>query len=323
MKKTTFLLAGLAAAIGLTLQGTALAGDYPTRPIELVVPNIATGSTDQAAQTFARYAEKRIGKPVVVVRVSGAGGYKGSRSVHEDKSDGYQILFTHQGIIANYLTKVAPYSYDAFKVGPTVIEDSTVGLYVSGRSKIQSIQDLLAKAKAEPGKLRVATEYGTYNHFMFLKLQKEQGVKFDMVEIKGDAGRVPALYSGTVAAIAKIYSGTEEYLKSGDFRLLGEPSSKRAPNAPNVPTYKEQGVDFTFPAYTFTLFFNQSTPPEVIKLWDKVAREVTSDPAYQKDVAAIDMVWTYKSSQESTAAYASAQKLMSELVTGDSAVAKQ
>ena len=90
-----------------------------------------------------------------------------------------------------------------------------------------------------------------------------------------------------------------------------------------VPTYKEQGVDFTFPPYTFTLFFNQNTPQDVIDLWDKVAREVTADPAYQKDVASIGMVWTYKSPQDSTAAYANAQKLMSTLVEEEAAVAKQ
>ncbi|SFA93879.1 tripartite tricarboxylate transporter substrate binding protein [Azotobacter beijerinckii] len=323
MQKRTFLLATLAAAVGLSLQGTAQASDYPNRPIELVVPNIATGSTDMAARAFAKYAEKRIGKPVVVVRISGAGGYNGSRAVREDKSSGYQVLYTHQGIIANYLTKVAPYSYDGFKVGPTVAEDATVGLYVSGKSGIKSIQDLLARARAEPGKLKAATEYGTYNHFMFLKLQKEQGVKFKMVESNGDAGRIPMLLSGTVDVIAKIYSGTQEYLKSGDFVLLGEPTGKRAPNAPEVPTYKEQGLDFTFPAYTFTLFFNQSTPQEIVDSWDKVAREVTSDPAYQKEVAELGMAWTYKSPQESAAAYASAQKLMAELVEGASPVAKQ
>ncbi|SFK54890.1 tripartite tricarboxylate transporter substrate binding protein [Azotobacter beijerinckii] len=323
MQKRTFLLATLSAAVGLSLQGAAQAASYPNRPIELVVPHIATGSTDLAARVFAKYAEKRLGKPVVVVRIGGAGGYNGSRAVREDKSNGYQVLYTHQGLIANYLTKVAPYSYDGFKVGPTVAENATVGLYVSGKSGIKSIHDLLARARAEPGKFRAGTEYGTYNHFMFLKLQKEQGVTFKLMNTGGDAGRVPALLSGTVDVIAKTYSGTQDYLTSGDFVLLGEPTDKRAPNAPEVPTYKEQGLDFTFPPYMFTLFFNQNTPQAIVDTWAEVAREVTSDPAYQKEIAALGMAWAYKSPQESAAAYASTQKLMADLVEGASPVAKQ
>ncbi|TKD45237.1 tripartite tricarboxylate transporter substrate binding protein [Azotobacter chroococcum] len=323
MKRRTFLLATLAAPASLALQDTAQAAGYPARPIELVVPNIATGSTDMVARTFAKHAEKRLGKPLVIIRITGAGGYNGSRAVHEDQSRGYKVLLTHQGLVANYLTKVAPYSYDGFKVGPVVAEDATVGLYVSGRSKIKSINDLLAKARAEPGKVKAATEYGTYNHFMFLKLQKEQGVKFQMVEIPGDAGRIPALLGGSVDVIAKIYSGTEDYLKSGDFVLLGEPNGTRAPNAPHVPTYKEQGVDFTFPPYLFTLFFNRDTPNDVVEQWAEVAREVTSDPAYQKEIAALGMAVAYRSPQENTAAYAAIQKTMAELASGAESFARQ
>ncbi|SER46521.1 Tripartite-type tricarboxylate transporter, receptor component TctC [Azotobacter beijerinckii] len=323
MQKRTFLLATLAAAVGLSLQGAAQAASYPNRPIELVVPAVATGASDLSARIFAKYAEKRIGKPVVVVRISGAGGYNGSRAVREDKSNGYQVLYTHQGLIANYLTKVAPYSYDGFKVGPAVVEDATLGLYASGKSGIKSINDLLARARAEPGKLKAATEYGTLSHFMFLKLQKEQGVTFKLMDTGGDAARLAAMLGGTVDVMAKVYSGTQDYLKSGDFALLGEPADKRAPNAPEVPTYKEQGVDFTFPPYVWSLFFNQNTPQAIVDTWTEVAREVTSDPAYRKEIEALDMAWTYKSPEENAAAHAGMQQAFAELVGGMSAVAKQ
>jgi len=323
MKKRTLLLATLATAVGLAFQGAAQAASYPSKPIELVVPAAATGASDLSARIFAKYAEKRLGKPVVVVRINGAGGYKGSRTVREGQANGYQVLYTHQGLIANYLTKVAPYSYDGFKVGPAVVEDATLGLYVSSKSGIRSIRDLLAKARAEPGKLKATAEYGTLSHFMFLKLQKEQGVAFRLMDTGGDAAKLAALIGGTVDVMARVYSGTEDYLRSGDFVLLGEPTGKRAPNAPEVPTYKEQGVDFTFPPYLWSLFFNQNTPDEIVEQWAEVAREVTSDPAYRKEIESLGMAWTYKSPQDSAAAYASIQKTFAELVDRESAVAKQ
>ncbi|TBW09909.1 tripartite tricarboxylate transporter substrate binding protein [Azotobacter chroococcum] len=323
VKKTTFLRATLAAVVGLALQGAAQAADYPSRPVELVVPAAATGASDLSARVFAKYAEKLLGKPVVVVRINGEGGYKGSRSVHEDPSKGYRVLYTHQGLVANYLTRMAPYSYDGFKIGPSVVEDATLGLYVSGKSGITSIGDLLARARAKPGKLKAATEYGTISHFMFLKLQKEQDVTFRLMDTGGDAARLAALIGGTVDVMAKVYSGTQEYLQSGDFVLLGEPTGTRAPNAPHVPTYREQGVDFTFPPYLWTLFFSQNTPQAVVDTWTGIAREVTANPAYRKEIEALGMAWTYRSPEESTAAYADTQKAWAALAAGTAAVARQ
>ncbi|WP_417447388.1 tripartite tricarboxylate transporter substrate binding protein [Kangiella sp.] len=311
MKKTVFTMSVLMA---LGLSGHATADDYPSKAVELVVPAGAGGGTDLSARIFAKYAQKILKKPVVIVNVGGAGGYNGSRMVYEGKSDGYKIIYTHQGIITSYLTKVAPYSYDGFKPGPTIVMDGTVGLYVSGDSEIKDIKDLIAKAKTNPGKLKAATEYGAFTYFMFNKLAIETGAKFNLVDVGGGAAKTSALLGGYVDVIPKLYVGTQQYLDSGDFRLLGEPTEVRAENAPNIPTYKEQGVDFTFPAYQFAVFFNKNTPDSIVEKWDEVARQVTSNPEYKKDIAKVGFVATFMNSQGTAASYGTTQKEFSELV---------
>lgn len=322
MKKSVLGLCVL-AAVGVASQGVALAKDYPTKPIELIVPVGPGGSTDLSARVFAKHAQKKFGKPVVIVNIKGAGGYTGSKAVYDSAPDGYKVLYTHAGIVTNHVTHTAPYSYDGFKVGPTVIDDPSLALFVNGQSGIKTLGDLIAKAKAEPGKLKTATEYGAFTYFMLLKLQKEQGVKFNLVDVGGDADKTVALLGGHVDVMPKVYLGTEDYLNSGDFVALGVAQAERAPNAPKLPTFKETGIDFQYHEYPFTIFFQKDTPQAVIDAWLKVAQEVTADPAYQKDVEKLGMVPVYKSPEEAAQNFAAMQKEFVELAKEKAEVAGQ
>ena len=322
MKKSVLGLCVL-AAVGVASQGVALAKDYPTKPIELIVPVGPGGSTDLSARVFAKHAQKKFGKPVVIVNIKGAGGYTGSKTVYDSAPDGYKVLYTHAGIVTNHVTNTAPYSYDGFKVGPTVIEDPSLALFVNGKSGMKTLGDLIAKAKAEPGKLKTATEYGAFTYFMLLKLQKEQGVKFNLVDVGGDADKTVALLGGHVDVMPKVYLGTEDYLDSGDFVVLGVAQAERAANAPKVPTFKETGIDFQYHEYPFTIFFQKDTPQEVIDAWLKVAQEVTADPAYKKDVEKLGMVPVYKSPEEAAKNFAAMQAEFAELAKEKAEVAAQ
>lgn len=309
------------AGIGLAVPAQA-AGDYPTKPIELVVPAGAGGGTDLGARTFAKYAAKKLGQPVVIVNMSGAGGYVGSRAVHEAKPDGYKILYFHANLVTAYLTGTAPYSYDAFAVGPTLIQDPSLGLYTGGKSGIKTINDLIAKAKAEPGKLKAATEYGAFTYFMLLKLQNQEKVKFNLVDVGTDSAKVTALLGGYVDIMPKIYSGTQQYIDSGDFNALGVAQAVRAPNAPKIPTFKEQGVDFEFPAYPFGFFFVKDTPQAIQDKFNKIVKEVSEDPGFRKDVAKLDLAVNFIPPAQAAENFANIQKEFTEIAKTKAEVSK-
>ena len=302
------------AAVALAVPGLAKAeSKYPTGAVELVVPAAPGGGSDLGARTFAKYAQKRFGKPVVIVNVKGAGGYTGSKAVHEATPDGQKILYQHEAIITNYLTNTAPYSFDGFVVGPSLIEDGSVALFTNGKSGIKTINELLAKAKENPGKLKAATEYGAFTYFMLPKLQQEQNVKFNLVDVGADSEKVVALLGGHVDVMPKIYAGTQSYVESGDFNVLGVPRKERVPNAPNVPTYAEQGVDFTYPPYIYTFFFPKETPKEIVDAFVAVAKDVAADPGFKKDIEKIGLVPVYKAPDEVKETFAGIQKQFAEI----------
>lgn len=313
MKRALAVLLSL-TAFGFAATGVAQAQPkYPTGPIELIVPAAPGGGSDLGARTFAKYAQKRFKKPVVVVNVKGAGGYTGSKAVHEAAPDGQKILFQHAAIITNYLTNTAPYSYDGFVVGPNIVEDGSIALFTNGKSGIKTINELLAKANENPGKLKAATEYGAFTYFMLLKLQQTQNVKFNLVDVGADSEKVVALLGGHVDVMPKIYAGTQSYLEAGDFNVLGVPQKERLPNAPNVPTYAEQGVDFTYPPYLYTFFFPKGTPQEIVDAFDAVAKDVAADPGFKKDIEKIGLVPVYRAPAEIAETFASIQEQFAEI----------
>ncbi len=324
MQKRIFLTSLAAAALASLAVSPALAEDkYPTKPIELVVPASPGGGTDLSARAFAKYAQKKLGKPVVIVNVTGAGGYTGDKAVHEAKPDGYKILYTHAGVVTTYLTGTAPFSYDGYEVGPEIVEDGSLALFAQGKSGMKTINDLIAKAKAEPGKVKMATEYGAFTYFMLLKLQQSQNVKFNLVDVGSDSAKVTALLGGYVDLIPKIYAGTQAYIDNGDFNVLGVAQDERAPNAPKVPTFKEQGVPFDYPAYPWTLFFPKGTPKDIVERWDTVAKSASQDAGFKSDIDKIGMAIKYRSPADAQKNFASIQTEFADLAKTKAEVAKQ
>jgi tripartite-type tricarboxylate transporter receptor subunit TctC len=319
------LLTTLAAATLAAFATTPVRADdkYPSKPIELIVPASPGGGTDLSARAFARYAQRKLGKPVVIVNVTGAGGYTGDKAVHEAKPDGYKILYTHAGVVTTHLTGTAPFSYDGYEVGPEVVEDGSLALFTQGKSGIKTAKELISKAKAEPGKVKVATEFGAFTYFMLLKLQQAQGVKFNLVDVGSDSAKVTALLGGYVDVMPKIFAGTQAYIDSGDFNVLGVVQDERAPNAPKVPTLKEQGIAFDYPAYPWTLFFPKGTPQAIVEQWNKVAREITGDAGFKGDIDKIGMAVKYRSPADATKNFASIQNEFTELAKLKTEVAKQ
>ncbi|MDQ2694009.1 MAG: tripartite tricarboxylate transporter substrate binding protein [Pseudomonadota bacterium] len=323
MRSKNALRVCMVAALGLAASGALQAQeDYPTKAIEIIVPASAGGGTDLGARTFAKYAQKKFGQPVVVVNVPGAGGYTGSKTVHEAKPDGHKVLYFHANLITNFLTNTAPYSYDGFKVGPTLIQDGSMALFTKGDSGIKTINDLIAKAKENPGKLKAATEYGAFTYFMLLKLQQQQGVKFNLVDVGTDAQKITALLGGYVDIMPRIYAGTQSYIDAGDFNVLCVLQEEQVQNAPNVPTCKEQGVDFTYPAYPYSFFFPKDTPQEVFDKFVQVVQEVSQDPAFKADIEKIGLAPKYISPEEAAQNFADIQEQFTEIAKEKAEVSK-
>ncbi len=297
MKKSVLGLCVL-AAFGVASQGAMAADWKPSKSIELVVPAAPGGNTDLSARTFAKYAQKKFGKPVVIVNVKGAGGFNGIKTVHDAKPDGHKVLYFHASVVTTNLSGTSPYAHEGFEVGPQVVEDGSLTLWAGPKSGMKNVNDLVAAAKANPGKLKVATEYGAFTYFMLVKLQRDLGIKFNMVDVGSDSEKTTAMLGGFIELMPKSTLGTADYVKNGDMVPLAGTQEKRPSNAADIPTFTEQGVKFTYPAYPFTMFFPKGTPADVQAKFDQVAKEVAADPAFQKDLVKVGVVARYRSPAE-------------------------
>lgn len=288
------------------------AADFPKGAISIVVPAAPGGGTDLSARVFAKYAQKVLGQPVVVVNVSGGGGSSGTKKVYDAKPDGANILFFHNNVVLNNISGVASYSYDGFEVGPRMVTDAAMGLFVNKSSGWNTINDFIEYCGQNPGKATVATEIGGYTYFFLLSLQDKTGVEFNIVDVGGNSEKSTALLGGHIDAMPNSYGTAKGFVQSGDFVCLGFPTEERNPVFPEVPTYKEQGVDYTYPAYEFSFFFPKGTHPDIQAKLDQAVKKVSENAAAQKDIARLGFVMHYVEPKENVKVYAEMQDLFTD-----------
>ena len=240
MKK---LLVAMAMSIALT--GIAHAQNWPEKPVTVVVPFPAGGSTDTIARTVASYLQRKFDKPFVVENRAGATGTIGAAQVKRAAPDGYTIMVTSLGplVIAPHLIKNTPYNpiqdFDTI----TVLVQAPNVLVVPAASSHKSVADILAYQRANPGKMTFASSgNGASDHLtaeLFWQQTKTSGTH---VPYKGGAPAITDLLGGQVDASWQNINAIIGHVKSGKLKALAITGAKRSPLLPNVPTLDEAGV---------------------------------------------------------------------------------
>lgn len=293
MKKLLFgaLLIGLLAALGACSDSAEGTGKeegkdksaYPTKPIEIVVPAGAGGDTDLNTRVMAKYLEKELGTAMVVSNVGGAGGTTGTKKVLDAKPDGYTVLSYHNSTLISKILGLADYTFSDYEVAGMGVMDRGNAFIINSESEFQNLDDLIAFAKDNPGKVNVATEVGSFTHLQLLAFEKATETKFNIVDVGGAADKVTALLGGRIDIIPTQLGLVHSYIESGDFRSLGIMSEERLKAAPDVPTFKEQGVDIVMDKFFFW-GFPEGTPEEVVDTFTKALEKVVADEDYQKEL---------------------------------------
>ncbi len=267
-------LFGFALAIVATLvSGYAHAQTYPNRTIRIVVPFAAGGAVDVLARLMGAKLTEQVGQPVIVEHRPGAGGTLGADAVAKAAPDGYTILQnTSGGAIAPALYKSLPFDPLKDLVPVTQITGSMLVFVTSPKSDIRSVRDLIARARAHPGKLNYGSSgVGNPLHLAMEMLKHATGIDIVSVPFRGDLQINMALMAGEVE-VAVVPMGTSvPHIKEGILRALGVTGAKRNPALPDVPTIIEQGVpDFVVSGWQ-GWFMPAGTPAPVI---ERIHREV-------------------------------------------------
>ena len=235
----------LTALVGtMALAAGAAWAEYPEKSIEVIVGFDAGGGTDVMARTAAPFIEKYLGEgaSLVVKNVPGASGQIGVTEVAGSKPDGYTIgTYNLPGMMARTLDRKTDYNADSFTYLANVVNDPNV-IVTSKASGLDTFDKLLEAAKADAGAITVGmSSLGGDDHFMLNKLQGLTGTEFTIVPFKGSAPARTALMGGHVAMGILNISEVAEF--QDQINVLGVAQAERSEYAPDVPTFKEQGLD--------------------------------------------------------------------------------
>jgi tripartite-type tricarboxylate transporter receptor subunit TctC len=281
MKISSFSLKTFTLAITMAVAtsiGPALA-EYPEKPVKIIVPFGAGDSLDGTARVIADQLKKELKIPFIVQNIPGAGGGKGTAEANKAAGDGYTLLMGSTGALtARPLISKPGYVTSDFVPLAQLVE-VPIGLAVKADSRFKSVKDIIDAARANPGKIKYSTPGpGATQHINMEIFAKSQGVKMTHIGGRGGKGAVTKTLSGEVDFV---FVGAPNYtslVRGGKLRVVGVAASNRLPYFSNVPTFKEQGFDFTV-AVWFGLLTNKGTPTAVVNQLRSIIKKVASNSA--------------------------------------------
>lgn len=253
----------LCAAMTVAYAGPASAADFPSRPINIVVPYSAGGGTDLQARALASVADQYFGQPVVVANKPGGGGAVGTAYVAKSRPNGYTLLYAVPAVtvIKPYMTKT-PYRFEDLE--PVIrVNDAPRILVAGSQQPYETLEEFVEYAKKNPGAIKYGSAGpGTTTHIAMEGFAYAADIKLTHVPFKGCAKAIAAILGGHVVAFGAIPSECYQYFKSGDMRPLAVFTEERLADLPDVPTLKEKGIDFS-DSSTRALFVPKETPADI------------------------------------------------------------
>jgi len=274
-----WLVAGLTAVSCLNASG-ARAQDYPTRPIHIVVPYAPGGGVSVVGQIIGQKLQEITKEPVVIDNRPGGGGNIGADIVAKAAPDGYTILL-HTSAMASIGTLYRKLPFDPVKDFAPVTMVISTQFVVGGSQKnpATSLRELVAQAKAAPGKLNYGSSgLGSSLHLFAEMFKDAAGVDIVHIPYRGDAPMITALISGEIQLAFLPQATGVANVNSGLIRGLAVTGTKRMASLPNVPTVGEQGIVGFDVGSWIGLFAPAATPPAIVRSLQQQMAKVLADP---------------------------------------------
>jgi tripartite-type tricarboxylate transporter receptor subunit TctC len=270
--------------VALGLVAPAVANDYPSRPVKLVMGFGAGGLGDIAGRAIAQRMAPSLGKPVVIENMPGAGGMTAAASVARAAPDGHTLLWVSgQNAISPSMFKAMPYDW-----GTDFTTVSTVGVFdfmiVTGKdSPLKSVGDLVAAAKADPTKFNIGTiSVGSAQNLSALMFASMAGLNVTVVPFRTTGEVVTALLSGQVQVAFETLPGVVGQVQSGALRAIAVSSERRVSFLPDVPTVAESGVrDYSLLSWN-GIVVPAKTPREIVLRLNKELAAALASPEVVK-----------------------------------------
>ena len=294
------------AVVTVAAAGHALAQPYPERPVRVIVAQSAGSSMDTITRIVTSRMAEQLGQPFVIDNRGGASGIIGVELAARATPDGYTLLIGAPSsmIIANFTYRSLPFDWrrDFAPISPIV--DAEGVLVVNPVVAARSVKELLAMAKAQPGKLNMASAgVGSSSHLAGVMFTSLAGIDSVHVPYKGGGPMAAAVVAGEAQWLIAPAASVVGQIKGGRLRALGITSKRRSPLMPEVPTIDEAGV----PGYEYTswnaMFAPRNTPRDIVAQVNADVRRVFEDPEFREKFLATNMFESITSSPEQFSAF--------------------
>ncbi len=282
-RKSRLITAFLAVAAFATISLDSARAEYPDHPITIIACFPAGGGTDLAVRMIHVQLGLALGQPVIIENRGGAGGSIGTGLVARAPADGYTLLSCSSAFVVNP-SLYAKVPYDPFKdfIPVMVIGASPNVFVVPAQSKIQSMRELIAQAKANPGKMNwTSPGVGTTPQLAGELLKVKAGIDMLHIPYTGAAPANTAVLAGLVDMYAANYGSLTGLLTSGKVRPIAVTSKKRWPDLPDTPTLDELGIKDAESDTFQAVFAPAGTPQPIIDRLAKEMGKILADPEIQ------------------------------------------
>lgn len=265
--------------LGLLALGAAAQDSYPNKPVKIVVPYAAGGPADLLARSVADKLASRLGQPVVIENKPGAGGHTGAEQVARGPADGYTLVLAtiaHNGAVALY----PKLRYDPSKeLKPVILlAEAPSILIVRQDLPAKSVPELLALARAQPGKLSYGSAgNGSAMHMAAELFRYMTKVDYVHVPYRGGAPAMTDLLGGQIDLLFESLGTAHAQLKTGKVRALAVTGTSRSPSLPEVPTIAESGVPGYSSVPWYTISVASGTPAAIVNKLNAEINAVLKD----------------------------------------------
>jgi tripartite-type tricarboxylate transporter receptor subunit TctC len=311
LRRAIFAVAALASAF-------AQAQGYPSKPVRVIIPYATGGGSDAAGRLVTNHLAQALGQPFVVDARPGGNTVIGTDAVAKAQPDGYTLLFTGGSTmsIQPFVNAGAP-PYDVLRdFAPiSMISRFPFFLVVPASLPANSLQELVALAKASPGRLAYASNgSGSIGHLSMEMIKKATGIDLIHVPYKGFAPAMPDLISGRVTMILADVAPIGQLVRAGSLKVLGTTSGQRSSYWPQVPTIAEQGIPGFDVEIWFGLYAPAKTPEDIILRLNAEIRKYLSSAEAKEAFAKIGMDSSPSTPEELRARIIAEQKVFSKAV---------
>jgi tripartite-type tricarboxylate transporter receptor subunit TctC len=299
MHKFTMYLAVL--LVSSLIAGSLCFGaeSYPTKPIQVIIPFAAGGSSDLTGRSLEKVWRKYSPQPMLIINKPGAGGVMGTEYVVRSKPDGYTVYLGYgsgHDLVMPHLMKMP---YDPFKdLAPVArITIHAVVVCVSGKSPFNSMKDLLDWAKKGNTVTAAVSTAAGANDIVMRAIANKTGVKITTVPFAGGSESTTALAGGHLIIGAGTLSEQMTHIRAGRLKPLAVALEQRDPVLPKVPTLREQGIDVATWGSIKGVAVPAGTPPEIIEYLSSTLKKVCEDKEFKKIMAQVSQPIQYMNHQ--------------------------